>query len=139
MQRLYTLSAYETTAAAFFSRLAAEKTDLVLDVRLRNTSQLCGFTKEKDLAFFVPQLTGARYVHDLLFAPEPGLLDLYTKQHIGWEVYGEEYRRLLEQRKAVEQYGQRYAKFSSVCLLGTQTLKRRSHTQVLYALLSVRH
>ena len=74
MQQLYTLSAYETAAADFFARLTAEKTDLVLDVRLKNSSQLCGFTKEKDLAFFVPRLTGARYVHDRDLAGKEGIL-----------------------------------------------------------------
>ena len=137
MQRLYTLSAYEIAAADFFARLAAEKTDLVLDVRLKNSSQLCGFTKEKDLAFFVPRLTGARYVHELAFTPTKELLELYTKKHMSWEAYSDEYRLLMEQRGAWELYQQKYGGFSSVCLLGTQTRKRRSHNQVLYELLSV--
>lgn len=51
MQHIFLLSAYEITAAAFFQKLKQERTDLVLDIRLNNTSQLCGFTKEKDLSF----------------------------------------------------------------------------------------
>lgn len=132
MQKVYVLSAYETTAADFFQRVAAEETDLVLDVRLNNSSQLCGFTKKKDLAFFVPKLAGAKYVHDLLFAPDKGLLDLYTKKRIGWEEYSDAYDLLLDKRKAMTAYERKYKDFGCVCLLGTQTKKRRSHNEILY-------
>ena len=132
MQKIYRLSAYETTAAEFFQRVAAEETDLVLDVRLNNSSQLCGFTKKKDLEFFVPKLSGAKYVHDLLFAPDKGLLDLYTKKRIGWEEYSDAYDLLLDKRKAMAIYAKKYKDFACVCLLGTQTKKRRSHNEVLY-------
>ncbi len=40
-----TLSAYQTTAERFFTTLVDHKVDLLLDVRLHNTNQLCGFTK----------------------------------------------------------------------------------------------
>ena len=132
MQKIYRLSAYETTAAEFFQRVAAEETDLVLDVRLNNSSQLCGFTKKKDLEFFVPKLSGAKYVHDLLFAPDKGLLDLYTKKRIGWEEYSDAYDLLLDKRKAMAIYAKKYKDFACVCLLGTQTKKRRSHNEILY-------
>ena len=42
------LSAYQTTAQDFFDRLKAWSTDLVLDVRLKNTNQLAGFTKQEE-------------------------------------------------------------------------------------------
>ena len=132
MQKIYRLSAYETTAAEFFQRVAAEETDLVLDVRLNNSSQLCGFTKKKDLEFFVPKLSGAKYVHDLLFAPDKGLLELYTKKRIGWEEYSDAYDLLLDKRKAMAIYAKKYKDFACVCLLGTQTKKRRSHNEILY-------
>ncbi|MGN1023019.1 MAG: hypothetical protein ACI4OJ_05945, partial [Lachnospiraceae bacterium] len=59
----FTLSAYETSAEAFFTALKDHHTDLVLDIRLHNSNQLCGFTKERDLAYLVPALTGADYIH----------------------------------------------------------------------------
>ena len=134
-QMVFTMSAYEIGAADFFQKLQAEKTELVLYVRLHAASQLCGFTKEKDLAFFVPQLTGAAYVHDLIFAPEQAWLDLYRKQHISWEEYSDAYAELLAKRQALELYRRCYAGYGCVCLLGTQTRKRRSHNEWLYRLL----
>lgn len=131
MQHIFLLSAYEITASAFFQKLKQERTDLVLDIRLNNTSQLCGFTKEKDLSFFVSQLTGAAYIHDLDFAPTKQLLDGYIKEHLPWNEYATAYLKLLNQRHGERLWEERYKKYGSVCLLGTETKKRRSHNEVL--------
>ena len=69
--RINTISAYETTAEKFFGALESWDVDLLLDTRLKNTNQLAGFTKKNDLAYFVPKLLHADYVHDKLFAPAP--------------------------------------------------------------------
>ena len=135
MQKLYTLSAYETTARTFFDRLTAENTSLVLDVRLNTASQLCGFTKDKDLAFFIPKLCGAAYVHDTMFAPAKEILDAYIHNRSSWQDYSDAYGYLMEQRNAWQSYQKKYAGFSCVCLLGTATRKRRSHSEILYELL----
>ncbi len=134
-QKIFLLSAYETSAADFFQTLVRNKADLMLDVRQGNTSQLCGFTKKKDLAFFVPQLTGADYIHDVVFAPDRELLDLYTKYHMPWEDYAREYEKIIRKRDGVAHFKERYGKYHSVCLLGTATRKRRSHNEVLRDLL----
>ena len=58
------LSAYQTTAQEFFDRLKAWNVDLVLDVRLKNTNQLAGFTKQEDLEYFTHEIVHADYVRD---------------------------------------------------------------------------
>lgn len=84
---IHTISAYETTASKFFGCLEEWKIDLALDVRLKNTNQLAGFTKRDDLAYFVKRLTGAEYKHDLLFAPAPTLFERYIHGNIDWDAY----------------------------------------------------
>lgn len=130
-----TISAYETTAEAFFERLAEWKVDLVLDTRLKNTNQLSGFTKRDDLAFFVDRLAHARYVHDKLFAPAPTMLERYLHGNIGWEAYAEAYREDMREREAVPRFFQSYGEFGSVALVGTATRARRSHVEVLKSML----
>lgn len=76
----------------FFNALLNRKAGLVLDVRLKNTNQLCGFTKQKDLEYLIPQITGADYVHDLRFAPTPKLLKFYQAQLIDWKNTGNNMR-----------------------------------------------
>lgn len=130
-----TISAYETTAEAFFERLAEWKVDLVLDTRLKNTNQLAGFTKRDDLAFFVERLAHARYVHDKLFAPAPTMLERYLHGNIGWEAYAEAYREDMREREAVPRFFECYGGFESVALVGTATRSRRSHVEVLKGML----
>lgn len=133
---IFTLSAYETSAEDFFGALRAQKCDLVLDVRLKNTSQLCGFTKKKDLTYLVPQITGACYIHDEGFAPTDDLLDRYLKKHIDWDAYSAEYLKLIEARGGRQRFESLYGAYRSICLLGTATKKRRSHAEALAGLLT---
>lgn len=134
-REIFTLSAYETGAREFFGELRRRQADLVLDVRLRNTSQLCGFTKEKDLAYLVPALTGARYLHDLRFAPSPALLRAYQQKQLDFEGYRQGYEREMAERQSCAYFREQYGGYERICLLGTATRKRRSHSEVLLDLL----
>ncbi len=136
--KLNTISAYETTAERFFETLAAEHLDLLLDTRLKNTNQLAGFTKKTDLEYFVPRLLRATYVHDLLFAPAPTVLERYLNHNLDWLEYAQAYKEDIEERGAVEKFFERYGNYQSVCLLGTATKKRRSHVEVLQEMLAER-
>lgn len=133
---IHTISAYETTAEKFFDALLAEKIDLLLDTRLKNTNQLAGFTKKSDLEYFVPKLIRADYVHDKLFAPAPTILERYLHGNIAWDAYADAYREDMRERDAVEQFFNRYGEYGSICLLGTATRKRRSHVEILEELLT---
>lgn len=129
------ISAYETSASDFFGKILQNHADLVLDVRLKNESQLCGFTKKKDLAYFVPVICGASYVHDRFFTPEPELLDRYLHGWIRWEEYARRYRASMEAQNASGYFQEHYGRYCRVCLIGTATRKRRSHSEVLLELL----
>ena len=132
---IHTISAYETTASKFFGCLEEWKIDLALDVRLKNTNQLAGFTKRDDLAYFVKRLTGAEYKHDLLFAPAPTLFERSIHGNIDWDAYASAYRDDLRERNAIEQFFDRYGDKRSVALVGTATRARRSHAEVLKEML----
>lgn len=136
MQEIFEMSAYETSAELFFETLKQHQTDLVLDVRLKNSNQLCGFTKRKDLAYLVPAITGAKYCHDLAFAPSDSLLDAYLQHRISWDAYCERYQKEISESHAVDHYQKEYKDYQHVCILGTATRKRRSHSEVLVRLLS---
>lgn len=136
MGRVFTMSAYQTSAREFFERLEREGAQLLLDVRLKNTNQLAGFTKKRDLEYLVPRITGARYEHNLVFAPEPDLLDDYLKGRIGFDEYARRYEGLMGERGALRVFHDLYGGFGTVALLGTATRKRRSHAEVLERLLT---
>ena len=49
---VYTIGFGKKSAKVFFSLLRANKINKLIDVRLNKVSQLAGFTKKDDLAFF---------------------------------------------------------------------------------------
>lgn len=131
---VYSMSACETTAEAFFERLLQEKTDLLLDVRRRNTNQLCGFTKQGDLAYFMKKIIGADYIHDLDFAPSQKLLDDYLKHVIDWAGFCLHYKDFIEKEDKMALFEKRYGQYRSIAILGAGTKKRRSHSELLEAM-----
>jgi uncharacterized protein (DUF488 family) len=95
---VYTIGFTQRSAAAFFGALRGAGIRRLLDVRLNNTSQLAGFAKRDDLAYFLRELCGAEYVHEPLLAPTQELLDAYRKARGSWDVYAEQFRVLLAER-----------------------------------------
>ena len=70
----------------------------VVDVRLNNVSQLAGFAKKDDLAYFLERICGIEYVHLPLLAPTQQILDEYKKRHGEWRDYEAKFLDLMQQR-----------------------------------------
>ena len=136
MREIFTLSAFETSVGPFFDALLRRKAGLVLNVRLRNTNQLCGFTKQKGLEYLISRITGAGYVHDLRFAPTHELLKLYQGHLIDRNEYRKQYVMLMHSRGAGRTFQSTYGAYFSVCILGAATKKRRSYSEALVQLLT---
>ena len=77
---VYTIGFTKKTAAEFFEALRRAGIKRLVDVRLNNTSQLAGFTKREDLAYFLREICGAEYFHEPLLAATPELFDRYKKR-----------------------------------------------------------
>jgi uncharacterized protein YeaO (DUF488 family) len=67
-------------------------------VRLNNTSQLAGFAKQADLAYFLREICEAEYEHEPLLAPTQDILDALKKQKGSWDTYTEAYLALISSR-----------------------------------------
>lgn len=133
--QINTLSAYQTTAEEFFAKIAEWKADLVLDVRLKNTNQLSGFTKQEDLGYFCHVIAHADYVHDVEYSPSKTLLDEYLDQRLPYEEYFAAYEKELEDRDAIPAFFKKYGTYDSIAIVGTATKKRHSHAEELKILL----
>jgi uncharacterized protein (DUF488 family) len=99
---IYTIGFTKRSASGFFGALKDAGIKRLIDVRLNNSSQLAGFTKRDDLAYFLRAICGADYVHELLLAPEQHLFDAYRKNKGSWEEYERRFLELMESRR-VEQ------------------------------------
>ena len=81
---LYTIGFTKKSAEEFFESIKNAHISLLVDVRLNNNSQLSGFAKGRDLAYFLPRLAACKYVHGLRFAPTKELLSNYRKGVVPW-------------------------------------------------------
>lgn len=99
---IYTIGFTKKSAAEFFETLRRAGIRRLIDVRLKNSAQLAGFTKRDDLAYFLREICGAEYRHEPLLAPTPEMLECYRKRHVTWDEYERQFLRLMEQRRIDE-------------------------------------
>lgn len=96
---IFTIGFTQTTAEDFFGRLKMHRIERLLDVRLNNRSQLAGFAKRDDLAYFLRELVAAKYEHAPLLAPSQEILDAYKKKKdMSWTEYEGRFLGLLRDR-----------------------------------------
>jgi uncharacterized protein (DUF488 family) len=93
-----TIGFTKTSGAGFFERIKKAGVKKVVDVRLRNTSQLAGFAKADDLAYFLKQICGVEYVHQPLLAPTDDILKAYKREKSDRDVYQERFMSLMAER-----------------------------------------
>jgi uncharacterized protein (DUF488 family) len=96
--RIFTIGFTQKTAQQFFELLRSSGAQRVVDVRLNNESQLAGFSKRRDLEYFLKQIVGIDYVHLPELAPTQSILDAYKKHRGDWGVYEAEFMNLMEKR-----------------------------------------
>jgi hypothetical protein len=90
-------------------------------VRLNNVSQLAGFTKRDDLAFFLREVCNADYIHEPLLAPTQEMLDAYKKAKGSWQDYEKKFLDLMSERKIEEKVDRSLFAVPSVLLCSEPT------------------
>lgn len=97
--KIFTIGFTKKTAQRFFEVLRCSGAKRVVDVRLNNISQLAGFTKKADLAYFLQELCSMDYIHLPELAPTQALLDEYKKQRGDWQTYETRFLALMQERQ----------------------------------------
>jgi len=97
--KVFTIGFTQKTAEQFFELLRRSGAKRVVDVRLNNVSQLAGFAKKQDLAYFAKQICGMDYVHMPELAPTQDILDEYKKNKGDWAVYERKFLELMARRQ----------------------------------------
>jgi len=95
---IFTVGFTQKTAQEFFDILKENHIRRLLDVRLNNVSQLAGFTKKEDLAFFLKAICDVEYQHEPLLAPTQAMLDAYKKHKGSWQDYEQGFVSLMKER-----------------------------------------
>ena len=101
----------------------------MVDVRLNNVSQLAGFAKRDDLAFFLDEICGMDYVHIPMLAPTKQLLNDYKKRRCDWSAYETRFLDLMQERR-IEQTIDRDI-ISDGCLLCSEDKPNHCHRRLV--------
>ena len=131
MTKIYTIGFTKKTAKQFFSILNENHIDIVVDIRLNNSSQLAGFSKYPDVEFFLDKICNIRYKHDLHFAPSESTLARYKKKQISWEEYQIEFAQTMQDRNITEYIKTNYDNDISICLLCSEPTPENCHRRLV--------
>ena len=128
---LYTIGFTKKTAEQFFGLIRENQIGLLADIRLNNASQLAGFTKGRDLAFFLREICDCGYVHEIELAPTKDILDGYKNGEIGWDAYVAGFIPSLAERRSIEKFLEQYGDTERLCLLCSEPSPEFCHRRLV--------
>ncbi|MEW6186948.1 MAG: DUF488 domain-containing protein [Thermodesulfobacteriota bacterium] len=100
--KVCTIGFTKKSASRFFEIIRQSGAKRVVDVRLNNVSQLAGFAKKDDLAYFLKKICGMEYIHLPELAPTQEILDEFKKRKGDWNIYETRFLALMKQRRIAE-------------------------------------
>jgi uncharacterized protein (DUF488 family) len=130
MPTVFTIGYTQKGLARFIQLLQEAGVDAVVDIRLRNTSQLAGFAKRDDLAFLLREGFRIDYEHRPDLAPTPEILDAY-KDDGEWPAYEAAFGRLLVERDAAAAGREVLARYRRPCLLCAEPTPEQCHRRLV--------
>jgi uncharacterized protein (DUF488 family) len=126
---LYTIGFTKKSAQHFFETLRRSGAKRLVDVRLNNVSQLAGFAKKQDLAYFANAICGISYYHRLELAPTQDILDKYKKMGGRWEEYERQFLALMAERRIEESISRE--QLADACLLCSEDKPHHCHRRLV--------
>jgi len=127
--KVFTIGFTRKSARQFFDTLRKSGARRVVDVRLNNVSQLAGFAKRDDLAFFLREICGMDYVHVPDLAPTQEMLDEYKKLKGDWATYAKRFLDLMAKRKIEERIPKEVV--AEGCLLCSEDKPHHCHRRLV--------
>ena len=128
MSALYTVGFSGKDAKTFFELLRLNRIKTLLDVRLNNVSQLAGYTKKNDLAYFLDRICNIQYLHLPILAPTKEILDNYKNKKISWAEYESKYIHIINERKIESRL--KDVDFNDACLLCSEKTADQCHRRL---------
>lgn len=126
---IFTIGFAKKTAQQFFDILIEAGVKQIVDARLNNVSQLAGFTKKKDLEYFLKTIGQIDYIHVPEFAPSKQILDEYKKNGGDWLTYEEQFNQLISSRKIEDKFDPQLLDRS--CLLCAEPTPENCHRRLV--------
>ena len=127
--KVSTIGFTRKSAQRFFQLLRESGAKRIVDVRLNNGSQLAGFAKKDDLAWFARELCSVDYVHLPVLAPTKELLSGYRNGQVSWSDYETEFNRLMKERRIESELSRDV--IDSGCLLCSEDQPHHCHRRLV--------
>jgi uncharacterized protein (DUF488 family) len=127
--KVFTIGFAGKSAEEFFSKLIDARVKRLVDIRLRNVSQMAGFTKRDDLRYFCRAICGIEYLHLPVLAPTDDILDETKKRGGSWENYVTRFSRLIAERRIEEQVDRKT--LDGACLLCSEADPEQCHRRLV--------
>ncbi len=132
MPIVYTIGYERKPLSVLIAELRGAGVDAIIDVRLRNTSHLAGYTKKETLAFLLPEGFGIAYEHHPELAPSGELLDTFRAKGGGdWSKYEDRFLPLLAARGSEAVGVALVARYRAPCLLCKEATADRCHRRLV--------
>ena len=128
--KISTIGFTKKSAEEFFELIRESGVERIVDVRFRSGSQLAGFAKKNDLAWFARELCNVDYVHVPILAPSKELLDDYRKKDgIAWETYETRFLDLMRSRRVEHELSKDLV--DNGCLLCSEAQPDQCHRRLV--------
>jgi uncharacterized protein (DUF488 family) len=127
---VYTIGFRRKPLREFIALLREADVDAVIDIRLRNTSQLAGYTKKDDLDFLLREGFGIAYEHHPELAPSDEIMDTYRDDK-DWASYEARFGPLMVERGMEQAAADILARYEAPCLLCSEPTAEKCHRRLV--------
>ena len=131
MRKIFTIGFTKKTAKKFFEILKSNEVDIIIDIRLKNTSQLAAFAKLPDIEYFLKEICDIYYIHDKLLAPSKETLARFKNNIIDWDTYIKEFKNTMKKRKIKNHIISNYRTDKNICLLCSEYKHENCHRSLV--------
>lgn len=126
---IFTIGYTKKSAQNFFELISQNQIDVVIDIRLYNSTQLAGFSKSRDLKYFLKIICNCDYIETPEFAPTAKLFNDYKNGIINWKEYEITYNELMRTHMNLDFF--RAFPNKRICLLCAEDTPEFCHRRLL--------
>ena len=130
MAILFTMGYTKKSVKEFVTLLKKNNIEKLIDIRLKNKSQLAGFAKGEDLKFLLEVLLGIKYSYQPLLAPTEEILNKYRADR-NWNEYVVSFEHLMKERDTNSVLKKELDQFNNVCLLCSEDTAQQCHRRLI--------
>lgn len=129
-QIIYTIGYTKKNLQDFVSLIKKHGISKIIDIRLKNNSQLAGFAKSEDLKYILENFLSVGYLHKPELSPTEEIFKKY-KNDKNWDEYVISFTKLMEERNVHEIIDDIISDTNSICLLCSEDTADKCHRRLI--------